>query len=146
MDNFNEIYDKLLKSNRNNEKVFKSRLKTKYINFLEGKNDIDICKLMNYISKININIDKPIINAKPVDCDTEKKDIQIKILTKKSNEYNNKYNTSEHKYNTLKYEYDKLKTDKDNIIKKKNIEITNLKNKLSNYESDDSDNENWLNN
>ena len=143
MEKFDEIYDKLLKQNRKFESTYKSRLKKRFKDFLDGKNDIDICKLMNYISKININIDKPIINAKPVDCDTEKKDIQIKILTKKSNEYNNKYNTSEHKYNTLKYEYDKLKTDKDNIIKKKNIEITNLKKILSKYESDDSDYENW---
>ena len=146
MEKFDEIYDKLLKQNRKFESTYKSRLKKRFKDFLDIENKNPLCQMINtYYNEHFIN--KPIINAKPVDNDvTEKKDIQIKILTKKSNEYNNKYNTSEHKYNTLKYEYDKLKTDKDNIIKKKNIEITNLKKKLSNYESDDSDNENWLNN
>ena len=137
MDKFDDIYNTIIKQNRHNEKVFKSRLKKKFKDFIDGKNDIDICKLINYISKFNININKPIINAKPVDSTDTEKDKQIQKLTKNSKQLNTTNNKLQHDYNTLKSNYDKLKTDKDNIIKRKNEEIKDLEKKLCEYGDED---------
>ena len=86
MDDFNNIYNEIIKQNRNNEAVFKSRFKKKYKDFLDGKNKDLLCKVINYISLKKLNTNKePIIDAKPIDSvSIEEKDKIILNLRKEN--------------------------------------------------------------
>ena len=70
MEYFNETYNKLLKGERKNEAVFKSRLKKKFQSFIDGENDDPLCILIKaYLEKIkNVQISiKPKKEDKPED-------------------------------------------------------------------------------
>ena len=56
MEHFSEIYNKILNKNRKYEANYKSRLKIKYMGFLRGENDDQLCAILKaYSSAIKCN-------------------------------------------------------------------------------------------
>ena len=50
MEHFSEIYNKILNKNRKYEANYKSRLKIKYMGFLRGENDDQLCAILKAYS------------------------------------------------------------------------------------------------
>ena len=70
MDEFDKIYNEILKEEKNHEAVYKSRLKTKYKAFLEGKNTDMLCKMIQAFS-FNQTIASPMVVEKKIEVITE---------------------------------------------------------------------------
>ena len=143
MDEFDKIYNEILKEEKNHEAVYKSRLKTKYKAFLEGKNRDMLCKMIQAYS-INKTI-VPMVKDKELkekkievneESITEERE-HIKKLTRENNRLKSKQDTTwEHKHNVLEKELEKQKMDCDKKLQRldfKNIEIKLLKKKLANH-------------
>jgi monoamine oxidase len=141
MDEFDKIYNEILKEEKNNEAVYKSRLKTKYKAFLEGKNTDMLCKMIQAYS-INKTIASPTIAVveKKIEVKEESKSEEkehIRKLTRENFKLKFKQDTTwEHKHNVLEKELENQIMDCDfklKIIDNKNIEIKFLKKKLAQY-------------
>ena len=113
MEDFNNLYNELIKSDRNNEPVFKSRLKLKFKDFINIKNTNPLSQLVNtyYNNKISSLTSlprpnkEPIINAKPIDSD--EKDKIINRLKTKNTHLHNGLSALQHKYDTLNMDSEK---------------------------------------
>ncbi len=149
MEDFNNLYNELIKSDRNNERVFKSRLKLKFKDFINIKNTNPLSQLVNtyynnIISILNnkisiLNTNKEtIINAKPIDSvSIKEKDKTIFNLTKKYKELYSDLKIKEHLLIKKTEEYNKLKTDTDFRYERDKLEIKDLEKKLCDWGDED---------
>ena len=128
MEHFSEIYNKILNKNRKYEANYKSRLKIKYMGFLRGENDDQLCAILKAYSlafKCN-NISSKVTEDKPEDImdHLDDKDIvirdheikieeqSIKIISlekevKKIPRLNNTIKKLEQKINVMEHKHEK---------------------------------------
>ena len=108
MESFNTIYNDHIKSDRTNETVFKSRLKKKYNDFINGNNNDLLCKFINLFSISVENKSPEIIKQPEINKDTKKKieeqDEKIRILNLCREQDRKKFTKLENKYTNFEYE------------------------------------------
>tara|TARA_R110000851_G_scaffold95293_1_gene207076 strand:+ start:456 stop:929 length:474 start_codon:yes stop_codon:yes gene_type:complete len=114
MEHFSEIYNKILNKNRKYEANYKSRLKIKYMGFLRGENDDQLCAILkayslafkcNNISTedkpkdIVDHLDDKDIVIRDHEIKIEEQSIKIISLEKTVKRQGQKINVMEHKHN-----------------------------------------------